>query len=193
MVTPAFGWSAGDIVNSIYLIIKICEAFKEAGGATSRYEDNAVFLEGFRATLTKLDSHIRLNPNPEYAAEISQHLKLIDAPYCRFEKFMLKFQPALSSTSTYGRVRKVPKKIQWALTELSTASSKVTELKREVCDPLTLLENVLQLQSMYVFGSAGLNQNIADGVISTEKCFRTFPRKFRSYRKAVKSRHGWFL
>ena len=156
MVTPAFGWSAGDIVNSIYLIIKICEAFKEAGGATSRYEENMVFLEGFRVILTKLDSHIQRNPNPEYAAEISQQLKYIDAPYCRFEKFMLKFQPALSPTSDYGRIRKVPKQIHWAMTELSTASSKVSELKREVCAPLTLLGKLLQMQSLYVFGSAEL-------------------------------------
>lgn len=145
-----FGWSAGDVVNSIHIIIKICEAFKEAGGAASRYEESLAFLEGLKATLSKVDAHIHRNPNPEHAAEITQQLKLIDAPYSRFEKFMLDFQPALSPTSSYGNVRKVPTKIKWALKELSAVSGKVAELKKEVCDPLILLENLMQLQSLYV-------------------------------------------
>lgn len=110
MVTPVFGWSAGDIVLSIHIIIKMCKAFKEADDATSQYEESTAFLEGFKITLSTLDSHIRRNSNLKYATEISQQVKLIDAPYCRFEKFMLDFEPALSSTSNYGRVRKVPKK-----------------------------------------------------------------------------------
>lgn len=112
MVTPMFGWSAGDIVNSIHILIKICEAFKEAGGATSRYEESTAFLEGFKATLSKLNAHIRRNPNPEYAAEIMQQLKLIDAPYCRFEKFMLEFKPALGTNSNYGSIQKAPRKMK---------------------------------------------------------------------------------
>lgn len=188
MATPVFGWSAGDIVSSIRIIIKICEAFKEADGAASRCQESTAFLEGLKITLSKLDSHIRRNPDSEYAAEISKQLKLIDVPYCRFEKFMLDFQPALSSTSTYGRFRKVPQKIKWALKELSAVSGKVAELKREICDPLTLLENLMQLQSLYVSESAEFRQNITDGILSTEKFFRTLLRKFRSYRKPLKLR-----
>lgn len=156
MVTPVFGWSAGDLVNSIHIIIKICEAFKEAGGATSRYEENMAFLEGFKATLSKLDAHRRRNPSSENAAEIAQQLKKIDVPYCRFEKFMLDFQPALGPTSTYSSIRKAPRKVKWAVKELSTVSSKVAELKKEICDPLILIESLLQLQSLYVSGLAEL-------------------------------------
>lgn len=54
MVNIAFGWSAGDIISSIHIIIKVCEAFKEAGGAASRYEESTTFLEGFKVTLSKL-------------------------------------------------------------------------------------------------------------------------------------------
>ena len=151
-----FGWSAGDLVNSIRIIIKICEAFKEAGGATSRYEESTAFLEGFKVTLSKLDAYTRRNPSSENAAEIAQQLKLIDAPYCRFEKFMLDFQPALDPTSTYGSIRKAPKKVKWAVKELSTVSGKVAELKKEVCDPLILIESLMQLQSLYVSGLAEL-------------------------------------
>lgn len=149
-----FGWSAGDIVHSIHIIVKIYEAFKEAGGATSRYAETTAFLEGFKVTLSKLDGHIRRDPDSEYTAEIIQQLKLIDAPYCRFEKFMLDFQPALGAGSTYGTTRKVPRKIKWALKELSAVSGKVAGLKKEVCDPLVLVENLMQLQSLYVFDFA---------------------------------------
>lgn len=152
MVTPMFGWSAGDVVVSIRIIIKICEAFNEAGGSTSRYAESTAFLEGFKVTLSKLDAYIRRNPNSEYTAEITQQLKLIDAPYCRFEKFMLDFQPALGTNSNYGRVRKAPGKMKWALKELSAVSGKVAELKKEVCDPLVLVDNLMQLQSLYVSG-----------------------------------------
>lgn len=150
MVTPLFGWSAGDVVTSIHIIVKIYEAFKEAGGAISRYEESTAFLQSFKMTLSKLDAHSRRNRNPEYAAEISQQLKLIDAPYCRFEKFMLNFEPALGPTSSYGNMRKAPKKMKWALKELSVVSGKVAELKKEICDPLILVENIMQLHSLYV-------------------------------------------
>lgn len=153
MVTPMFGWSAGDIVNSIRIILVIYEAFKEAGGATSRYEEITAFLEGFRITLSKLDAHSRRNSTLENAAEIAQQLKLIDAPYCRFEKFMLVFQPALAITSTYSSIRKAPRKVKWAVKELSTVSGKVAELKKEVCDPLMLVKSLIQLQSLYVSDS----------------------------------------
>lgn len=145
-----FGWSAGDIVVSIHILVKICEAFKEAGGASSRFEESRGFLEGFKAILSKLDAHSRRNPNLENAAEIAQQLKLIDAPYCRFEKFMLDFQPALGPTSTYSSIRKAPRKVTWAVKELSTVSGKVAELKKEICDPLILVESLMQLQSLYV-------------------------------------------
>lgn len=150
MVSPGFGWSAGDIVASIHIIIKICQAFKEAGGATSQYKDNIAFLEGFNITLSRLDSCIGRNPDSEYAAEISEWLKLVNAPYSKFEKFLLEFKPALGSASTFSKFRKVPKKIKWAWKELSAVSSKVAELKREVCDPLMLLDTLLQMQSMYI-------------------------------------------
>ena len=63
---------------------------------------------------------------------------------------MLNFQPALSPTSTYSSIRKVPKKVKWAVKELSTVSGKVAELKKEICDPLILVESLMQLQSLYV-------------------------------------------
>lgn len=36
------------------------------------------------------------------------------------------------------------------MTELSTISGKVAELKKEICDPLILVESLMQLQSLYV-------------------------------------------
>jgi hypothetical protein len=38
-MTPAFGFSAGDFITAVRLIVKVSEALKESGGATEDYQD----------------------------------------------------------------------------------------------------------------------------------------------------------
>lgn len=150
MVAPVFGWSAGDIVQSIKIINKICDAFKESGHASTKYAESTAFLQGFKLILSHIKDYTNDSSTAKYTEAINEQVKLIDASYSHFEKHMLKFYPALGATSTQSGIQKAPKRIKWALKELSDVFGKVSELKKAVADPIVLIGPLLQLQSLYV-------------------------------------------
>jgi hypothetical protein len=57
MIAPAFGFSVGDCIALGRLVIDIREAFKEAGGASSKYGSEMLFLRGFQTTLKRLEEY----------------------------------------------------------------------------------------------------------------------------------------
>ena len=148
MVVPAFGWSAGDIVKSIQIVVKVCEAFKEAGGATTSYAETTAFLESFARVLKSIKDFADNHASAKYTPDIVDQIKLVDGPYCEFEKYLLGFKPSLAADSTQHSYRKAPKKAKWAIKELSNVSGKVSQLKKAVSDPLLCIEPLLLLQSM---------------------------------------------
>lgn len=162
MVAPVFGWSAGDIVQSILIITKICQAIRENGGATSKYAETTAFLEGFKSTLSLIKDYTISSSNAKYTVAINQQIKLIDAPYCRFEMHMLKFCPALGANSTQTTLQKIPKKITWAVKEMSEVAGKVAGFKNDVAEPLIFVEPLLQLQLLYVFPLSILNSYLLE-------------------------------
>ena len=149
MFTPLFGWSAGDVVQSIKIIIKIVEAFKETGGAATKFAETTAFLDHFNTTLNRIKEYASDNTQAKYSATIVDQIKLIDNPYCTFEKYMLEFEPALGEVPTEGRQKKAKKKIKWAMKELSEVSGKVAELKKAVTEPLVFVGQLLLLQTLY--------------------------------------------
>ncbi|MCJ1455980.1 hypothetical protein MMC28_006337 [Mycoblastus sanguinarius] len=148
MFTPLFGWSAGDVVQSIKIIIKIVEAFKETGGAATKFAETTAFLDHFNTTLNRIKEYASDNTQAKYSATIVDQIKLIDNPYCTFEKYMLEFEPALGEVPTEGRQKKAKKKIKWAMKELSEVSGKVAELKKAVTEPLVFVGQLLLLQTL---------------------------------------------
>ncbi len=148
MVAPAFGWSAGDIVTSIKILIRISEAFKDAGGAVSQFAETTAFLDTFEVTLRCIKDYTFESANAKYTDSIIGHIKVIDGPYSKFEKYMLEFCPALGEASTQSKIRKVPKKVKWALRELSDVSGEVGKLKRAVTDPMLFIGPLLLLQAL---------------------------------------------
>ena len=148
MVVPAFGWSAGDIAVSIKIITKISKAFKDAGGARSQFAETTAFLDAFEATLRRVKDYIYNNADAKYTDSIVEQVKLIDGPYSQFEQFTLGFDPALGENSTQSAVRKAPRKIGWALKELSDVSGEVAKLKKAIPDPVVFIGPLLLLQTL---------------------------------------------
>lgn len=138
----------GDIVTSIKIIIRISEAFKEASGAVSQFAETTAFLDAFESTLRRIKEYTNENCNAKYTDSIIEQVKLIDGPYSKFEKYMLDFCPALGEASTQSTVRKAPKKIKWALRELSDVSGEVAKLKKAVTDPMLFIGPLLLLQAL---------------------------------------------
>ena len=54
MVSPLFGWSAGDIVVSIQIIYRIGKAFGEIGGAKEQYAETAAWLDTVKWAFAKV-------------------------------------------------------------------------------------------------------------------------------------------
>lgn len=148
MVVPAFGWLAGDIVTSIKIIIRISEAFTEAGGAASQFVETTAFLNAFGSTLERIKDYTNENADAKYTGSIVEQVKLIDGPYSKFEEHMLKFCPALGEASTQSKIQKAPKKIKWAVKELSEVSSKVTSIKKQITTPVLLIGPLVALQAL---------------------------------------------
>ena len=78
---PLFGWSAGDVVQSIRIIKKLCEAFKDVDGAETEYAEATAFLESFARILASIREFTNANPQAKYTTDIVEQIKLIDRPY----------------------------------------------------------------------------------------------------------------
>ena len=148
MVSPLFGWSAGDVVQSIRIVTKLCKAFKEEGGSTSQFADTVAFLDGFSRSLAAIKDFAGIHGNERYMAEVVSQIKLIDGPYNEFEAYLLKFKPSLGADSSQSSLHKSPKKALWAMGEMSEVSGKVNQLKKAVSDPLLCVGPLLALQSL---------------------------------------------
>jgi hypothetical protein len=55
MVAPTFGFSVGDFIAGGQLLVKVISAFKEAGGASSKYASEVPFLNRLKSTLDHLE------------------------------------------------------------------------------------------------------------------------------------------
>ncbi|KAF2492873.1 hypothetical protein BU16DRAFT_583936 [Lophium mytilinum] len=141
----AFGWSAGDIVAGIRVTVKICEAFKESGGAASKYKQTVDFLDGFKLTLEHLKTYIDGNPADSHASSISDQIEKIKVHFESFQNAIEKYEKALGEASTTGLVKKVSRKMRWTLKEMS---GDVDNLKAAVMQPLQIINTLLSLQML---------------------------------------------
>ncbi|KAL6719451.1 hypothetical protein ACLMJK_003691 [Lecanora helva] len=148
MVSPLFGWSAGDVVQSIKIITKLCRAFKEEGGSASQFSETVAFLDGFIGVLDSIKDFAGSSSNAKYSAEINTQTKLIDGPYKEFQAYLLRFKPSLGAGSSKSFLRRSPRKVQWAMNELSEVSGKVIRFKKAVSDPLLCIGLLLALRSI---------------------------------------------
>ena len=148
MVSPLFGWSAGDVVRSIQIITKLCKAFREEGGAASHFAETVAFLDAFLRVLNAIKDFSNSQSDTKYGAEINAQISLIDGPYTKFEAYLLKFKPSPGAESSSTSIRKASKKTQWAMHELSEVSGKASQFKKAVKDPLLYIGPLLALQSL---------------------------------------------
>lgn len=76
----SFGWSAGDIISAISVIVKVSKGLRETGGATSSYQDHAEFLDSLMVTLEGIQTLLSNNAHLKWEhALISQAQRMKDA------------------------------------------------------------------------------------------------------------------
>jgi hypothetical protein len=148
MVAPTFGFSVGDFVAGTKLIVSVCGAFKEAGGASSKYSAEVSFLGSLTATLRQLEEYTAATADSSIAQDIANLVQLINGPLGDFSTFLDKYKASLDTSSTKSKLMRVPKTISYTVKDIA---GKVDKLRRQVEQPLQAINSLLSLQTMCVW------------------------------------------
>ena len=138
----SFGWSAGDIVSGISTLVKVAKALKETGGAASEYQEALSFLTSVEATLRGLETIVASNPDLTLNDEMVEQARLLKSALDDFRKKVDKYDLSLGSGSTRRKVRRIPREVQFALSE------KIKELRTAIIQPQLVLDVCINLQTL---------------------------------------------
>lgn len=111
----SFGWSVGDVVATIQLVVKITNALQDSTGSSSQYRGIINELNSLNSALVKVKD-IRLEGPQQH-----QQIALFGAALqCRqtIDGFMEKVEKYMSSLGEVGsgsKVRDSWRKVQWSL------------------------------------------------------------------------------
>src|SRR5437868_2898214 len=119
MAAPAFGFSAGDFISAVKLIVDVSKALKDAGGASDEYRNVVTELELLQNVLTQLQPRTALcssqsstsNPFNAYA---KQQADLTLATLSDFLSLISKFDAKLGRQAPSHWYRGAGRKAQWA-------------------------------------------------------------------------------
>ncbi|KAF2731935.1 hypothetical protein EJ04DRAFT_358462 [Polyplosphaeria fusca] len=145
MVAPAFGFSVGDFIAGTKIAIDILGAFKEAGGASSKYASEVMFLECLSATMKQIEEYFSKTFDVGARDTFTALLKLIDGPIMEFKIFLDNYHTSLSRNSTKSRFGKAPKIVTYTLRSLA---GRVENLRVRICQPLLAINSALSLQGL---------------------------------------------
>jgi hypothetical protein len=143
----SFGWSAGDIAFALQILYKVGSALKEAGGASSAYEETTLFLNSLQKTLEHLGIFSSTTFDAGKIDELRNQVAQLRGPVTRFVDDVKKFEPTLAATSKRGKFLGAPRKVQWAL----QIPTKLKKLQNEVTVPMMTLSLLLGSSILYVY------------------------------------------
>jgi hypothetical protein len=143
---PGLGWSASDVVLAVKVITKVCCAFRDAGGANEQYASTAAFLDAFACTLQRISAYAETASLPtngqEVSADLAAQAKLVYLEYSKFDMYLKKVEPGLSSASFASRI---VARTKWAIKEIS---QKVDALKKAVIIPMMFVTPLLAVETL---------------------------------------------
>jgi len=138
----SFGWSAGDIVAAVSTLVKVGKALKDSGGAATEYQDAIAFLTSVEKTLKGLQTIADQFPDSEWEEELQEQAKNLKSAVDDFHQKIAKYDLSLGSSSDRRKVRRIPREIQFAL------SDRVKELRKAITQPQLVLDVFINLQSL---------------------------------------------
>jgi hypothetical protein len=141
----SFGWSAGDIVSAINLLVKIGTALRSVGGASSEYVEAVGFLSTLQTTLEHLRAFTEVLYDEQKAENLRNHCEQLRVPLDRFlEDVTAKFEPSLGVSRQKNMLSRAPREILWAL----HTSKKLKILQERISLPIIGINMLLGLQTM---------------------------------------------
>lgn len=156
MPAPAFGFSIGDFIAGIELAIKICQAWKERGEATS--ELKAVFeeLEAYLYILQKLKQF----PEGD-APEIRGLIFACQTPIQDFRTKIERKWPCSARPSTslspvtdfHVRVKDAYRRTRWAFSGIKA----VDKLRQRIGPQFSAIDTLINIKARFVIMTACTN------------------------------------
>ncbi|KAK0646930.1 hypothetical protein B0T16DRAFT_171051 [Cercophora newfieldiana] len=151
MAAPAFGFSAGDFINAINLIVDISKALKSVGGARDDYQSLITELSLLQGVLLHLQSRQSCsNTEGVFAPYAQQQAKLTLSTLSKFLILVSKFDSTLGPGGSDRWYRHVGKKTQWAVVH----AKDIDGLRVRVGNQLHVLNTILQLDDRFGSSSA---------------------------------------
>ncbi|CCT75700.1 uncharacterized protein FFUJ_11735 [Fusarium fujikuroi IMI 58289] len=146
MTVPAFGFSAGDFVSAVNLIIEITKALKNTGGASEDYLQVLADLKLLKDVLSHLQQQqtgaTRKRSSNPFAEHARKQADLTLSTLAKFLDLISKFDASLGPQRSSAWYRSVGRKAQWAL----VYSKHVDDLRSRIGTQIQTLNLVTQLQ-----------------------------------------------
>jgi hypothetical protein len=139
----SFGWSVGDLIATIGILIKVSNALRDSDGAVAIYREDNLFIESLAATLEKICQGLEDGSLP---VEMKTQVNIIRDPIMKMQKKLdAKFQTTLAEggASNFARLlRSLPKKVEYGI----FVSKQVEQLRAQIATPLQDIQLRLGLQ-----------------------------------------------
>jgi hypothetical protein len=148
MLPPGLGWSVSDLVLAIQVIYKVSHAIRDADGAEKQYASTIAFLDAFARTIERIKEYIASDDDEAvHGSDLAVQMNLIHAEYTKFDNYLKKYEPGLSSLSF---ARRIAAKTKWAVGELNR---RVADLKKAVLSPMLFITPLLAVETLYGLSS----------------------------------------
>ncbi|KAK1753738.1 hypothetical protein QBC47DRAFT_387040 [Echria macrotheca] len=143
MAAPAFGFSAGDFISAVKLVVDVSEALKATGGASASYRDLLTELELLQDILLQLQARQSgsnvSNPLRDYGR---RQAELTLSTLSQFLELISKFAAKLGPDGSPKWYRHVGRKAQWAV----AYAGEVEKLRLRIGTQLHALNLLVQLE-----------------------------------------------
>ncbi|KAG4262946.1 hypothetical protein FPRO04_12718 [Fusarium proliferatum] len=160
MTVPAFGFSAGDFVSAVNLIVDITKALKNTGGAAEDYLQVLADLNLLKDVLSHLQQQqtgaTRQRSSNPFAEHARKQADLTLSTLANFLDLISKFDASLGHQRSSAWYRGVGRKAQWAL----VYSKHVDDLRSRIGTQIQTLNLVTQLQEDNNNGLDELNSQL---------------------------------
>lgn len=158
MSGPTFGFSAGDFIAAVALIVNVTKALKDVGGASDEYRSLVQELSLLERILKQL--HARQGTNI-FSADVTQQTDLTLATLGSFLETISKFDAKLGEQTPSAWHHGTARKAQWAV----AYAKEIEKLRIKVGTHLSELNVLLQLQTSAEYVS-GCETQVRSNVLS---------------------------
>ena len=135
----AYGWSVGDFVTTIKILLAIIKAFDKAKGAKKHYAVSSGFLLQLIPILRRLNQQVNDTDDIDYQGDLPHHRDAIAAAFDDFNNYLNKKYNGLSAKDT-SKTQQLLLPITWAIDEMH---EKVQKMRLKITDAMVPYQTIM--------------------------------------------------